>query len=264
MNFFPNKLSKPDCSGVSNTEVKVAPNRHCWIKWNRAYATLFSQLIHLPAIIASLLATVKVAVVLLLNQVFLHPISSLFIDLGFRQYASFSNRKNLIEPVGLISSSHLSEVPSVVFSAWGIDKCTPAPVCSQDRFNELVSHGVHQAPLAKDNASGVSSHDPIVSVARNQLDQRLTACPVDPNLHFGIVGMSVDDLLRNIIQHPFPIISHSVPDNPLSLSKSWQEVIICPGFQIGSLDHVIPHRRIFPPTAMYDPTSVFPPIIQII
>lgn len=264
MNFFPNELNKPNCRAITDTQIKVAPHRNGRVKWHTTYSALLSQIVHLPAVVASLLTSVKVAVVLLLNQVLLHSIPSLLVDLRFSQDPRFLNRKHLVKPIGLVSPCHLCEVPAVVLSPWSVDECTPPSIRSQDRLNELVGHGVHQAPLAKDNASWIRSHDPIVCVPGYQLNQALSPSAVNPDLHFGVIGMTVDDLLRDIVQHPLPIIGHAVPDNSFRLGKCWQEIVICSRLKVGSLDHIIPHSRVLPSAAMNDPASVSSPVIQII
>src|SRR5215207_2831981 len=261
MNLFTNKLSEPNGSTITNTEVPVSPNRNRGIIRDTAKLSFLAQAIHLATVVTSFLASIKVTVEFLLNHIIGHPLPALRLYLFFCENACVSYRKYFKKPFIWVPSSYLRKFPPVILAAWRVNKCTPSTVSCQDWLNKVIGHRVHQGPFRENNSAWIRPHYRVVRICANQLYQALTLGPIDPNFHFGVIWVPIDYGLGDVVQHLFPIVRHTIPQNSLGLSKGRKKIIVCSWLQICAFNHIIPHGRIFPPASMNNPASIATTII---
>src|ERR1700690_391710 len=262
MNFFTNKLSKPDSRTVADSKVPIRAHRNRRVVVNTCYLTFLIQLVNLAAIIATLLALVEVAVVFLLYHIFGHPFSTLRLYLLLCEYPSVSYRENLEKPLVWVLPGDFGKIPSMILPSRRVDKCTPPSVRSKNRFHEVIGHWIDEAALAENYPPWIRSHDSVVRAGPNKLNQRLSVAPIDPNLPLCVIWVRIDDLFGDIVDHALAVIRYSVPDDALGLCEAGQEVVVCPRLPVCPLDHVVPHRLVFPPPSVHDPTRVTNPTVE--
>src|ERR1700722_2159033 len=228
MYLFFNKLCIPYCSAVPYPQVPVSSNRNCWVKWHFTYLAFYAKLFHLPTIIGAFLSSVKIAVKFLLYHVIWHTFAALRLNLLRSKHTRFFHCKNFKEPFIRIALGNFSKFLTMIGTTRSVNECGPPTISSKNRLNEVVSHRIHQGPLAKYYTPRICTHDGIVTVRTYQLYQGLSFGTIDPDLHFCVIWVPVYNCLWNIVEHPFAIVRHTIPNNPLGLRETRKEVVICP------------------------------------
>ena len=137
---------------------------------------------------------------------------------------------------------NLSELPSVVFSSWCVDKPSKSSIEFEYRSEQVPSSRVRDRILGEETPDWVSTDDVVyLPICTDYLYQR----SVDESELHTLIVLLCDECFRDVIKHRATVIIDVVPECLSPLLVFWKDQIIYSYPLHRFFEECLEHRLIF-------------------